>query len=61
FRAEYLARNIGYQNVSSLGSNGLIILMPHWYVREFFAFIKEVVVCTLNRGAFALRLMEVAG
>ena len=41
YRAEFLARHTGFENISSKGSCGLRILQPHYYVREFFAFIKD--------------------
>ena len=41
YRAKYIAEQIGFQNVSCLGSHGLRILDPQYYTREFFGCIKE--------------------
>ena len=41
YRAERLAWAEGYENVSGLGSTGLAVLVPHYYVREYAAYIKE--------------------
>ena len=42
-RARFIADRMGFRNVETLGSNGLMILMPHYYTREFFALIKDFV------------------
>ena len=42
YRAAYLCRKLGYGPVSFQGSHGLLILLPHYYAREYFALIKEV-------------------
>jgi len=47
-RAEFIAGKQGYGNVYGIGSNGLVILMPHYYTREFFAFVKDFVVLSLG-------------
>ena len=41
YRASYLAKRLGYGNVSCKGGHGLLILLPQYYTREFFALIKE--------------------
>ena len=41
YRAERLAWAEGYENVSGLGSTGLAVLVPHYYVREYAAYVKE--------------------
>ena len=41
YRARYIAEQIGFRNVSCLGSHGLWILDPQYYTREFFGLIKE--------------------
>ena len=41
YRAGYIAEQIGFKNISCLGSHGLRILDPQYYAREFFACIKE--------------------
>lgn len=41
FRASILCKETGIDNVSFLGSNGLFLLIPHYYLREFFAVIKD--------------------
>ena len=43
-RAGFIAGKMGFENVSTLGSNGLAILIPHYYTREFFALAKDFVV-----------------
>ena len=43
FRADLHARDCGYGNRGSLGSEGLRILMPQYYLREFAALVKEYV------------------
>ena len=42
YRASYIADKIGMKNVSCKGGHGLAVLLPHYYTREFFALIKEV-------------------
>ena len=42
FRAYYLAKLAGFQNVSCKGGHGLFALLPQYYTREFFAFVKEL-------------------
>ena len=46
YRASYIARKIGYTEVSCKGGHGLWILLPQYYTREFFALFKEYL--TLN-------------
>lgn len=41
-RARYLASRLGFSHVSSTGSRGVAILLPHFYTREFFALVKDV-------------------
>ena len=41
YRAQRLAWAAGYENISGLGSTGLAVLVPHYYVREYAAYIKE--------------------
>ena len=41
YRAEFLAHHAGFENISSAGSYGQKILQPHYFVREFFAFVKD--------------------
>ncbi|MBQ3577470.1 MAG: YdcF family protein [Firmicutes bacterium] len=43
YRADLHARDCGYGNRGSLGSEGLRILMPQYYLREFAALVKEYV------------------
>ena len=40
--AYYLAKLAGFQNVSCKGGHGLFALLPQYYTREFFAFVKEL-------------------
>lgn len=40
YRAGLLAERAGYTDVSFLGSTGLRILEPHYYVREYAAYVK---------------------
>ena len=42
-RARFIAGKYGFENVGTLGSNGLAILIPHYYTREFFALAKDFV------------------
>ncbi len=42
-RASFIAEKNGYENVSVLPSNGLWILIPHYYTREFFALINDFI------------------
>ena len=44
YRASYIAEKVGYGNVSCYGGHGLLILLPHYFTREFFALIKEWIV-----------------
>ena len=41
YRASLLAREQGYTNTSFLGSTGLKILIPYYYVREYAAYVRE--------------------
>lgn len=43
-RARFIAGKMGFNNIETLGSNGLLILIPHYYTREFFALIKDFIV-----------------
>ena len=48
YRAGYIAEQIGFRNVSCLGSHGLRILDLQYYTREFFACIKEWIYFSLK-------------
>ncbi len=41
FRATHLAKNLGYLNVSGLGATDFFAVTIQYYVREFFAIVKE--------------------
>ena len=41
YRALRLAEACGYTNAQGLGSRGLAVLVPHYYVREYAAYVKE--------------------
>ena len=43
-RAAYIASETGFSNISTKGSTGLLLLQPHFYTREFFALVKELIV-----------------
>ncbi len=43
YRAHILAEKIGFRQISCQGGHGLRILQPHYYTREFFALIKEMI------------------
>ncbi|MBQ6560656.1 MAG: YdcF family protein [Erysipelotrichaceae bacterium] len=43
YRAQLLAKKLGFDHVSCKGGHGLLILQPHYYTREFFALIKECI------------------
>ena len=47
FRASYIADKLGFNNISGKGSNGLKILNPHYYTREFFGLIKDYVLLNI--------------
>ncbi len=42
YRAIKLAKACGFNSVTGLGSTGLAVLLPHYYLREYAAIIKEV-------------------
>ncbi len=44
FRAKCIARKIGYKNIGGIGSKTPLLLLPNYYVREYFAFLKELLV-----------------
>ncbi len=41
FRASYIARKLGFRNISVKGGHGMVILLPQYCTREFFALGKE--------------------
>lgn len=41
YRAAYIAKKLGFKDISVKGSNGLFALLPQYYTREFFGMIKE--------------------
>ena len=41
FRIQCIAKNIGYKNIGTLASRTPSILLPNYYVREYFAIVKE--------------------
>ena len=44
FRARLIANKIGYTNIGTLASRTKRVLLPNYYVREYFAVIKELMV-----------------
>ncbi|MDR1390543.1 MAG: YdcF family protein [Treponema sp.] len=44
FRAKSIAKKIGYKNIYTLASKSPRILLVNYYVREYFAVIKEIIV-----------------
>ena len=44
FRARLIANKIGFTNIGTLASRTKRVLLPHYYVREYFAIIKELFV-----------------
>ena len=42
YRASLIAERQGLENTQYLGSLGLRILMPHYYVREYAAYVQEL-------------------
>ena len=42
YRGAYIARKLGYKDVSVKGGHGLFVLLPHYYTREAFALIYEL-------------------
>ncbi len=43
-RARFLARQAGFENVSAKAAYGMPLLMPHYFFREFFAYIKDLLI-----------------
>lgn len=41
FRASHIARSLGFKGISVKGGHGMVILLPQYYTREFFALGKE--------------------
>ena len=41
YRAKRLAQAIGYEDISGKGSSSMLYLVPHYYLREFVAVLKE--------------------
>ncbi len=48
YRAGKLARALGYTHVDSLGADRFLATTPHYYLREFFALVKEYLVGNLS-------------
>ncbi len=44
FRAKNIARKLGYKNIGGIASGTPLLLLPNYYVREYFAVIKEKLV-----------------
>ena len=44
YRASLIAKREGYSNVSYIGSVGLKILQPHYYIREYASYVKDVLI-----------------
>ena len=44
YRASLIAKREGYANVSYIGSVGLKILQPHYYIREYASYVKDVLI-----------------
>lgn len=42
YRASIIAERAGFTDVSFLGSTGLKILEPHYYIREYAAYVREL-------------------
>lgn len=42
-RARYIAAALGCEDVTCKGSTGLLFLQPHFYAREFFALVKDLI------------------
>lgn len=42
-RAVFIAGRCGYTDISGCPAHTMAIYMPHYYVREFFAYIKELI------------------
>jgi uncharacterized SAM-binding protein YcdF (DUF218 family) len=43
FRAKCIAKKLGYKNIGGIGSRSPVLLLPNYYVREYFAVIKELI------------------
>lgn len=44
FRAKNIAKKIGYKNIGGIASTTPLLLLPNYYVREYFAVIKEIII-----------------
>ena len=42
YRASLYAKELGLENVSYSGGNGMLVLLPQYYLREFAALVKEL-------------------
>lgn len=47
FRAKSIAKKLGYKNIGGLASKTPLLLLPNYYVREYFAILKELMVNNL--------------
>jgi len=43
YRASLIAQRAGFRSISFLGSVGLKILVPHYFVREYAAYVRELI------------------
>ncbi|MCL2156260.1 MAG: YdcF family protein, partial [Leptospirales bacterium] len=43
FRAKLIARKLGYKDIGSIASKPPLLLLPNYYVREYFAVLKELI------------------
>jgi uncharacterized SAM-binding protein YcdF (DUF218 family) len=44
FRAKLIARKEGFKNIGTLACSTPLVLLPNYYIREYFAIIKELMV-----------------
>jgi uncharacterized SAM-binding protein YcdF (DUF218 family) len=43
FRAKNIAKKIGYKNIGGIASKSPLLLLPNYYVREYLAILKEII------------------
>lgn len=49
YRADYISRKLGYDDMTCKASLGVVYLWPYSYTREFFALVKEFLFFTFNK------------
>jgi uncharacterized SAM-binding protein YcdF (DUF218 family) len=44
FRAKSIAKKMGYKNIGGIASKSPLLLVPNYYVREYLAILKEIII-----------------